>query len=202
VILEKIGSILYRGAVFHFKNTEQKKLYLTFDDGPTEYLTSWILETLRGYKAKGTFFCIGKNAERYPDQYQQIINDGHIVGNHSHNHLKGWCTNNRAYFQDIADAQKLLNSNYFRPPHGKMKVSQINHLRQSYNIILWDVLAKDYKKKITPERIFQRIIRKARPGSILVFHDSLQAEMNLRRVLPCILEYYYHQGYEFSLISS
>jgi peptidoglycan/xylan/chitin deacetylase (PgdA/CDA1 family) len=202
VILAKIGSILYNGAIFYFKNTEQKKLYLTFDDGPTEYLTSWILETLRGYKAKGTFFCIGKNAERYPDQYQQIINEGHIVGNHTYYHSEGWRKKNQKYFQDIKKAQKLLNSNYFRPPHGKMKVSQFNHLRQSYNIILWDVLAKDYKKKFTPERIFQRVIRKARPGSILVFHDSLQAEMNLRRVLPRILEYYYNQGYEFPLISS
>jgi peptidoglycan/xylan/chitin deacetylase (PgdA/CDA1 family) len=197
VSLFKFGSILYKGAIFHYRDTEEKKLYLTFDDGPTEHLTRWILKLLQAYHAKATFFCLGKNADRFPEQYQEIIDNGHIVGNHTQNHKKGWCTNNQAYFRDITNAQKLLKSPYFRPPHGKIKKSQFNHLKQSYNIVFWDVLTKDYRQDYEPAQIYKRIIRKTRKGSVLVFHDSLQAEANLKQVLPDILNYYNNQGYTF-----
>jgi peptidoglycan/xylan/chitin deacetylase (PgdA/CDA1 family) len=193
----KIGSILYRGAIFQFKDTEEKKMYLTFDDGPTEDLTSWILNLLKTYQAKATFFCLGKNAERFPGHLQQILDEGHVIGNHTFHHLKGWCTKNKDYYRDIELAQTFLNSSYFRPPHGRMKLSQYKHLKQSYSIVLWDVLAKDYRENYSPARILQRIIRKAGPGSILVFHDSQKAEANLKQVLPEVLNYYYKQGYTF-----
>jgi len=196
VILPRILSKVSKNLLWNFREDE-KKIYLTFDDGPTEDLTDWILQTLKGYNARATFFCLGKNAERFKDQYQKILDHGHTVGNHSFSHLNGWSTKNQKYFQDIKKAHKLINSNLFRPPHGRIKFSQINHLKKNYRIVLWDVLSKDYSPNYHPEKIIQRVIRHSRPGSVVVFHDSKQAEKNLKQVLPRILEYYHNKGYIF-----
>ncbi|MGM0496510.1 MAG: polysaccharide deacetylase family protein [Bacteroidota bacterium] len=199
MILPGILSKVSKNLVWNFKG-EEKKIYLTFDDGPTEDLTDWILETLERYHAKATFFCLGKNVERFKDQYQKILNSGHAVGNHSFSHLKGWSTKNKKYFRDIEKAGELINSDLFRPPHGKIRLSQIKHLKADYKIVLWDVLSKDYNTNISPEKIIQRVIRLSRPGSVVVFHDSKQAEKNLKQVLPVILEYYQNRGCTFSSI--
>jgi peptidoglycan/xylan/chitin deacetylase (PgdA/CDA1 family) len=194
--LAGIASNFYKEVIWRFNDTE-KKLYLTFDDGPSGNLTNWILKVLASYQAKATFFCLGRNVERFPGQYQRIINDGHVVGNHSYNHLKGWKTKNASYYEDIEKAHGWIQSNYFRPPHGKLRPSQLKELKQSYKIVLWDVLTKDYRQDYEPARIYRRITRKTRKGSILVFHDSLEAEANLKQVLPDILNYYHNQGYTF-----
>ncbi len=181
-------------------NRDEKKIYLTFDDGPTGELTNWILETLERYHAKATFFCLGKNVECFKAQYQKILDSDHAVGNHTYNHLKGWFTKNQTYYQDIEKAGALIHSRLFRPPHGRIKFSQNNHLKKNYRIVLWDILSKDYSPNYNPERIIQRIIRHSQPGSVVVFHDSKQAEKNLKHALPAILEYYHNKGYIFSSI--
>ena len=199
MILPGLCSKLSKNLLWHFSEDE-KKIYLTFDDGPTEELTDWILQTLEDYNARATFFCLGRNAERFKDQYQKILKHGHAVGNHSFSHLKGWFTKNQKYYRDIEKTRKLINSNLFRPPHGRIKYSQIKYLKTAYKIVLWDVLSKDYNRNYKPKRIIQRVIRLSRSGSVIVFHDSKQAEKNLKQVLPRILEYYHNKGYIFSSI--
>ena len=199
MILTRIFSKSSKNLLCNFRE-EEKIIYLTFDDGPTEDLTNWILEVLEHYHAKATFFCLGKHVERFPGQYQNILYAGHSVGNHSFNHFKGWFTKNQKYFHDIEKAGKLINSNLFRPPHGKIRLTQIKELKASYKIVLWDVLSKDYNTNYSPEKIIQRVIRLSRPGSVVVFHDSKQAEKNLKQVLPAILEYFQNKGYTFSSI--
>ena len=196
MILPRILLKVSKNLIWKFREKE-KKIYLTFDDGPTEDLTDWILKILERYHAKATFFCLGKNVEHLKSQYQKILNAGHAVGNHSFSHLKGWSTKNHSYFRDIEQARELINSNLFRPPHGRIKFSQIYHLKTNYRIFLWDVLSKDYNPNYKPEKIIQRVIRLSRPGSVIVFHDSKQAEKNLKQVLPTILEYYHNKGYIF-----
>ena len=199
VILPRILSNVSINLLWNFREKE-KKIYLTFDDGPNEELTDWILEILERYHARATFFCLGKNVERFYGQYQKILKYGHSIGNHSYSHLKGWSTKNKKYFLDIEKAGKLINSDLFRPPHGRVRLSQINHLKKNYKIVLWDVLSKDYNPNYRPEKIIRRIILHARPGSVVVFHDSKQAEKNLKQVLPAILDYYHNKGYIFSSI--
>ena len=197
--LPRILSKVSKNLIWNFRE-EEKKIYLTFDDGPTEELTDWILETLERYHAKATFFCLGKNAARFKNQYQKILHAGHAVGNHSYSHLKGWSKKNLKYFRDIEQAGELIHSNLFRPPHGRIGFSQIKHLKTDYKIIMWDVLSIDYNPNYKPEKIIQRVIRLSRPGSIVVFHDSNSAEKNLKEVLPVILNYFQNKGYTFSSI--
>ena len=165
---------LTKNLVWSIKTTK-KEVFLTFDDGPIPEVTPWVLETLKQYDAKATFFCVGDNVKKHPDIYRMIVDQGHKVGNHTMNHLNGWTNFNKTYFENIEKCNALIHSNLFRPPYGKIKPSQISHLKNDYRIIMWDVLTKDYDASVTGEYCFEKVKKNCKPGSIIVFHDSIKA---------------------------
>jgi peptidoglycan/xylan/chitin deacetylase (PgdA/CDA1 family) len=176
---------------------KEKILYLTFDDGPIPEVTPWVLATLKEYNALATFFCIGDNVRKHPEVYNQVLENGHAIGNHTMHHLNGWETKNSKYFTDVDQAEKFIKSSFFRPPYGKIKYSQIFQLKKKYKIIMWDVLSKDYVQTLTGQSCFEIVKAKATGGSIVVFHDSLKAEARLKEALPATLEHFSKLGYVF-----
>ena len=177
-----------------------KTLYLTFDDGPTPGITEQVLDILDQYQAKATFFCLGRNVEKYPDVYQSILAKGHSVGNHTYSHLKGWKSKNQEYFEDIEMASHLIHSRLFRPPYGKIRRSQVRHLKKKYKIVLWEVMSHDYENRISKELSLKAVLKYTRQGSILVFHDSVKAWPKLQYILPELLQYFKEKGYSFEKI--
>ena len=182
---------------------ESKKLYLTFDDGPHPTITPFVLEELRKYNAKATFFCIGDNVTKYPQVYKSIIEEGHAVGNHTHNHLNGWQTADETYFKNVAEAAKYIDSTFFRPPYGRITRFQAKQLMEKldYNIIMWDVLSGDFDVRLSPERCLENVTRNFRPGSVIVFHDSEKASKRLCYALPKVLEEGAAKGFVFDKIT-
>ncbi len=194
---------LFPELIWHFSSRESNQenhIYLTFDDGPTPEVTPWVLDRLRDYNAKGTFFCLGRNVDRFPEIYQKILDEGHTVGNHTYSHLKGSQTSNTEYINDIQLAGTNINSTLFRPPYGRFRKSQIREIQKDYKIVMWDVLSQDYDPKINPEKCLSNIEENIRPGSIVVFHDSFKARDNLFYALPMMLEKY-SKDYQFLPIS-
>lgn len=179
------------------KKRDKKILYLTFDDGPYNMLSQFILDELKKYKAKATFFYLGSKAEKYPQLIKRCKDENHKIGNHTYSHPNGWKTKNSRYYQDIEKANKLLNSNLFRPPYGRIKPSQINHLKKYYKIIMWDILSWDFDKKTSPEECYNNIINNTKPGSIIVLHENEKSAKNVKEVLPKILSYFSSQGFKF-----
>ncbi len=175
-----------------------KELFLTFDDGPIPEITEWILETLKAYKAKATFFCVGQNIERHQTIFEQIKAEGHAVGSHTYNHLSGWATENVDYILNVRKAAKLAGTNLFRPPYGRLKPSQTRFLKHHYRIIMWDVLSGDFDPSISAEQCFQNVIRNTINGSIIVFHDSIKSQEKVMYTLPKVLEHYTNLGYSFN----
>lgn len=181
---------------------DENKVFLTFDDGPTPEITEWTLAQLKKYEAKATFFCIGNNIEKHPEIFQKIIEEGHTIGNHTFNHLKGWKTSTDKYITNVTLCQsEIVNRksqiiNLFRPPYGKIKPSQSKILRKlGYKIIMWDVLSYDFDQTITPEKCLSNVLKNVQSGSIIVFHDSLKAGQNLRYALPKTLEFLKEKGF-------
>ena len=178
-------------------STEEKIIYLTFDDGPVPGPTEFVLDQLKAFQAKATFFCIGNNVVQHNSIYQRIIEEGHAVGNHTYNHLRGWNTSDDIYLKDIADCRQVLqNTKLFRPPFGRIKRSQMKQLSH-YEIIMWDVLSYDYAKSISRERCLRGVISATREGSIVVFHDSIKANTNMSYALPKFLDHFTNKGYLF-----
>ena len=189
---------------FHWRverPTVQPTLYLTFDDGPIPHLTPWVLEQLAQYDAKATFFCVGNNVRRYPKVLQQVIDAGHTVGNHTMHHLDGWKTDNVPYFHDVRHCAKQLKTSLFRPPYGRLKPSQVQFLQRHYEIVMWDVLSGDFDPELTADDCYDNVVDNARPGSIVVLHDSLKAEEKVRDILPRLLAYYSERGYAFDRLT-
>jgi peptidoglycan/xylan/chitin deacetylase (PgdA/CDA1 family) len=205
--------------------TSEKIIYLTFDDGPTPEITNWTLNVLKQYNAKATFFCIGNNIEKHPEIFQSILNEGHAIGNHTHNHLKGWKTKAKAYLENIelcesilkkqisktetqvrnseTTNQKTLFANLFRPPYGQITPKQGKNLMMlDYKIVMWDVLSFDWEPEVKPEVCYKNVIDKAVKGSIVVFHDSVKASKNMQYALPKVLQYFSEQGYRFETLNS
>lgn len=192
-------------------NTVEKVLYLTFDDGPTPDITDWTLNTLNQYGAKATFFCIGNNIEKHPSIFKNIQDEGHTVGNHTYNHVKGWKTKTEAYIDEVLKTQKIIDSTFgnqqsgmlklFRPPYGQITTEQGKTLRNlGYKIIMWDVLAFDWEDSISSEQCYQNLISNATAGSIIVLHDSVKASKHLHYALPRVLDFFSEKGFEFRRI--
>jgi peptidoglycan/xylan/chitin deacetylase (PgdA/CDA1 family) len=190
--------------------TAQKELYLTFDDGPVSGPTEFVLEELKKFNAKATFFCIGDNVRKHSAVFENVLRGGHAVGNHTFNHLKGWNTSIEKYLENIQECESQISihksiianhdptsSLFFRPPYGRITFKQIKFLNEKYRIVMWDVLTHDYSKNISRQNCLNGTIRAARPGSIVVFHDSFKAERNLTYVLPRFLEHFSNEGYQF-----
>jgi len=177
-----------------------RALYLSFDDGPIPEVTPWVLDTLNAYGARATFFCVGDNARKYPDVYRRLLAEGHAVGNHTFNHLNGWKTDDSIYFDNVRACSELVRSKLFRPPYGRLKRRQRQYLKKDFQLIMWDVLSGDFDQTITPEQCRDNVLRHAGPGSIVVLHDSLKAEQNLRFTLPAVLEHFTAKGYRFAAL--
>ncbi len=200
VTTPKLARSLFPDLIWSFSDKE-KVIYLSFDDGPTPEITEWVLNILKQHNAKATFFCIGKNVEEYPKIFNKIIVDGHSIGNHTYNHLKGWKTNLNDYINNINKASKLITSKLFRPPYGQIKPTQIKKISElGYDIIMWNVLSIDWDKLVTKEKCLKNVIDNTNSGSIVVFHDSIKASKNMQYVLPRILEYFSNKGYRFKRI--
>lgn len=185
------------------KTPSQRVIYLTFDDGPIPDVTDFVLKTLKSFNAKATFFCIGDNVRKNPEIFDRLKNDGHRIGNHTFNHLKGWKTEDTVYLQNFRQCQELTNTNLFRPPYGRIKKSQIRKLKAQFpdlQIIMWDVLSGDFDLGLSPEKCYHNVIRHTTNGSIIVFHDSLKAFDRLQYALPRALQYFSDQGYEFGIL--
>ncbi|UYW00780.1 polysaccharide deacetylase family protein [Flavobacterium agricola] len=183
--------------------TDEKYVYLTFDDGPIPEVTPWVLHVLNQFQIKATFFCIGDNVQKHPEVYKQVLAEGHQIGNHTFNHLNGWKTNTQLYLANMAQTESIIqNSNkLFRPPYGKITPKQSDKLiSQGYKIIMWDVLSADFDQTITPEMCLQNVIQNTTSGSIIVFHDSIKAKINLEYALPKTIAYLLDQGYKFKTL--
>lgn len=182
------------------KSRENHCIYLTFDDGPIPIVTPFVLNILKQYDAKATFFCIGDNINKHPDIFEQVKRNGHSVGNHTYNHLKGWKTDDKTYRDNFLKADELVGSDLFRPPYGRIKRSQIKLLQQArpgLQMIMWDVLSGDFDVNLSPEKCLEKVLKNTEPGSIIVFHDSLKAFDRLEYVLPRAMEEWSKKGLEF-----
>jgi peptidoglycan/xylan/chitin deacetylase (PgdA/CDA1 family) len=253
--ISTLGKFLYPSLLWNLPKTGNT-LYLTFDDGPIPEVTPWVLALLKEYHAKATFFCIGENIVKHPEIFDQILAEGHNVGNHSFNHLNGWKTPISTYIVNVEKAEELIcvkqetrfkiqdfriekleerekkkesgdsnqdnrtesieereekiekrkenkvkNAKLFRPPYGKITPKQIKTLQgQGFKIVMWEVISGDFEAKLSVENCINNVLKNSKPGSIVVFHDSLKASEKLKEVLPKILEYYHQKGFEFKAI--
>lgn len=181
-------------------NRTNKCIYLTFDDGPIPIVTPFVLKTLKKFEAKATFFCIGDNVRKHPEVFEQVVAEGHAVGNHTFHHVNGWKMDTKHYMEEFKLCEQLVASNLFRPPYGRISRAQIKALRMhnpALNIVMWDVLSHDYHPKLSPEKCLKRVIKATENGAIVVFHDSLKAQERLEYTLPRALEYWTKKGYQF-----
>lgn len=203
-------------------NTDKKVIYLTFDDGPIPEITEFVLDTLKKYQAKATFFCIGDNIRKHPHIFENILAGGHQVGNHTFNHLNGWKTETNEYVENVENGQQIMTiqrftdiqrtngqstihnpqSHLFRPPYGRITHSQAKILQNlGYKIIMWDVLSGDFSPEISPEKCLQKTIQSTESGSIVVFHDSIKASKNMIYALPKFLEHFIERNFKFEVLS-
>jgi len=182
------------------KSRKEKFVYFTFDDGPIPVVTPFVLNTLKKYNCKATFFCIGDNVDKHPLILSDVIADGHTVGNHTYNHLNGWNSSNKNYIENVLKGSKLTSTRIFRPPYGRIKKSQIKEIKRqspSTEVIMWDVLSGDFDERISKEQCVRNVLKHCKNGSIIVFHDSLKAFERLEYALPKVLENLSKKGFEF-----
>ena len=189
---------LYPRACWRMSASE-RAVYLTFDDGPIPEVTPWVLDVLDKYRVKATFFMVGDNVRKHPDEFRMVVERGHRIGNHTHNHLKGFAKTTEHYLANIDVASAYISSNLYRPPHGIMRWAQYRALSKRYRIIMWDLVTRDYNSKLTGVEVLDKVKRYARPGSIITFHDSLRSVHNLQYALPRAIEWLLAEGYEFKV---
>jgi peptidoglycan/xylan/chitin deacetylase (PgdA/CDA1 family) len=183
-------------------DSQEKAIYLTFDDGPIPEVTPWVLDVLDEFNAKATFFCVGQNIERNPKIFEEVKYRGHAIGNHTYNHLSGWRSDNQEYILNVRRGAIVSGSRLFRPPYGRLRPSQTNFLKHHYQIIMWDVLSGDFDPKLSAEACYQNVIKNTTDGSIIVFHDSLKSFKKLSTVLPRVLDYFSSENYKFKALQS
>jgi peptidoglycan/xylan/chitin deacetylase (PgdA/CDA1 family) len=199
---------LYPDCIWNFSKDEPV-IYLTFDDGPHPEATPYVLDTLKEFNAKATFFCIGKNVAAFPEIYKRIINEGHTTGNHTFNHLNGWKSTDEEYISNIREAGKYIDSKLFRPPYGRISKFQIRLLTASenakqkavYKIIMWDVLSADFDVTLSAAKCAKNVISNAQAGSIVVFHDSEKALPRMKQSLTDTLRHFTGKGFKFESVS-
>ncbi len=183
------------------KDKDKKVIYLTFDDGPTEEITHWILKTLDEFGVKATFFCIGNNAEKHPEIVDEIRQNGHSVGIHGYSHVRGLYKKQEEYLNDIKKSESIIKSKIFRPSHGRIYPSQVKKLNElGYKVVLWDVITRDYNTNLKEEEVLKIAKKYTRNGSIVVFHDSLKAEKNMKYAFPLAVKYWIENGYTFETL--
>jgi len=194
---------IYPTCIWNF-HTHEQKIYLSFDDGPHPVATPFVLEQLKRYNAKATFFCIGKNVAEYPEIFERIRAEGHAVGNHTYNHVNGWKTADEDYFRNITEANNLIQSKLFRPPYGRITKFQIKTLQNSalkLKVIMWTVLSADFDPEISKEKCLENVSKKTRAGDIVLFHDSEKSFEKMSFALPEFLKNYSQMGFKFEAIA-
>ena len=191
---------LFPGLIWEIATTENV-VYLTFDDGPTPTVTDKVLDILKHHNAKGTFFCVGKNVKNHKRLFDRITKENHAVGNHTYDHHKGWSTTNRLYLKNIQKCKTLIETNMFRPPYGRIKRSQIRAIRKKYHIVMWDVLSYDFSPNVNAKQCVKNVLDNVKPGSIVVFHDSIKAKSNILEALPVVLEELSKKGFSFKCLN-
>lgn len=192
--------LLFPEALWRIKRRGRKVVFLTFDDGPIPEETPWVLDLLDKHGIKATFFMVGDNVRKYPYLYEEVKRRGHSYGNHTMHHLQGVKESATTYLRDITEADRLIDSILFRPPHGIIYPGQAKLIKRHYNIVMYDLVTRDYSKRVTGEQVLDNVKRYARNGSIIVFHDSLKAHTNMRYALPRAIEWLKEQGYEFEAL--
>ncbi|NDW13308.1 polysaccharide deacetylase family protein [Bacteroides sp. 214] len=195
----QIVRVLYPRAIWRMSPNE-KAVYLTFDDGPIPEVTPWVLDLLDTYHIKATFFMVGDNVRKFPETYQMVVDRGHRIGNHTFNHIRGFEYLSNNYLANTDKANELLQTDLFRPPHGHMRLEQYYVLRNKYKIVMWDVVTRDYSKRLNGRQVLRIVKKYVRNGSVITFHDSLKSEKNLKYALPRSIEWMLEQGYEFKLL--
>lgn len=203
MLIEQLPTVyrkIFPGTVWRLPQ-EEKTVYLTFDDGPIPEVTTFVLDLLREKGIKATFFCVGDNVRKHPDVFRQVQEEGHIVGNHTFNHLQGLYTSSRKYISNVVKADELIKSPLFRPPHGILRYLQFMTLRKKFKIVFWDVVTRDYNRKLSGEDVLEIVRKYTRNGSIIVFHDSLKAGKNIRYALPKAIDYLMAEGYKFEVLN-
>ena len=181
--------------------TNEKEIFITFDDGPIPEVTPWVINKLAEYNAKATFFCVGENIAKHPDVFDLVKKAGHSVGNHTYNHLSGWNTENVPYFLNTKKCAQFAQTELFRPPYGRMKPAQIQFISRHYSVVMWDVLSGDFDQALSPATCAHNVIQRANKGSIVVFHDSLKAQRNMKYALQKTLDHFSALGYKFSALN-
>lgn len=189
---------LYPKALWRMDRND-KSVYLTFDDGPIPEITPWVLDLLDKYQIKATFFLVGDNVRKHPEEFKMILERGHRVGNHTFNHIRGFEYLSKNYLANTDKANELIKSDLFRPPHGHMRWVQYYTLRDKYRIVMWDLVTRDYSKRLNGFDVFLKVKKYARNGSIITFHDSLKSEKNLKYALPRSIEWLLKEGYTFKV---
>ncbi|MEW6468484.1 MAG: polysaccharide deacetylase family protein [Bacteroidota bacterium] len=206
----RLMRLVYSRALWRIK-TAEKKIYLSFDDGPHPRVTAYVLDLLSQYRAKATFFCVGDNIRKYPETYQRVLAEGHSAGNHTYGHFNGWSTSASEYLRNAERCDQIMSLHQaatqtsqashgkplFRPPYGKMKRSQYRALLQRYSVVMWDVLSADFDQRISGKECLRNVAEYAREGSIVVFHDSEKAKRNLEQALPGVLDAFSKRGFTF-----
>jgi peptidoglycan/xylan/chitin deacetylase (PgdA/CDA1 family) len=196
---QKALRLLYPKAVWEMDRSSPT-LYLTFDDGPIPNLTEWVLDTLKDYNIKATFFCVGDNVGKHKNIFERIINEGHTIGNHTFNHIKGFKTTTKDYLENTEKCEVLTKSRIFRPPYGQMKKPQYKALlEKGYKIVMWDVISYDYEN-IKPEVCLNNVIKNVKNGSIILFHDNIKAEEKIKYALPKTIEHFLKLNYKFAAL--
>jgi peptidoglycan/xylan/chitin deacetylase (PgdA/CDA1 family) len=189
---------IFPNRIWHMPRKE-KTIYLTFDDGPHPRITNFVLNELKRYNAKATFFCIGKNVQQYPGVYRSILDQGHSVGNHSFDHLNGYATKDEDYIENVNKASLFIRSNLFRPPYGRLRGSQSRKLK-NYKIIMWDVLSGDFDESLNKEACLAKLLKNVRRGTLVVFHDSEKAWERMEYALPELLSHFSKRGFKFDKV--
>ena len=203
MLIEQLPTVyrkIFPGTVWRLPRKE-KTVFLTFDDGPIPEVTTFVLDLLREKGITATFFCVGDNVRKHPEVFQKILDEGHQVGNHTFNHLQGLYTSSRNYIKNVEKADELIKSPLFRPPHGILRYIQFMTLRRKFKIVFWDVVTRDYNRKLSGEDVLGIVKKYTRNGSIIVFHDSLKAEKNIRYALPKAIDFLQAEGYKFEVLS-
>lgn len=176
-----------------------RAVYLTFDDGPVPDITPWVLDCLDNFDIKATFFMVGDNVRKHPEEFRMVVERGHRLGNHTFNHIRGFEYLSKNYLANTDKADEYIHSDLFRPPHGHMRWAQYHVLKKKYRIVMWDVVTRDYNQRLTGEQVFAKVKHYVRPGSIITFHDSVKSEQRMKYALPRSIEWLKDQGYKFKV---
>lgn len=196
-----LSKILYGNNLIWNIKTKEKEVFLTFDDGPNPVTTQKILEILEEHKVKATFFCLGENVEKHWNIFEKIIKRFHRIGSHGYEHINGWKANRKYFLKNIIRNKSVFKSRLFRPPYGAITPSQAKAVSKQFKVIMWSLMTFDYSSKTNPQECLDRLVKKVKPGDIIVFHDSVKAQENCLYILPKFIKSLKQQGYKFSILN-